>query len=72
MSDFGNGYGELDRQLAEALRSARTTEEADRIARADGLRDARDAADWLRERSPEPGSPRAEAERECRRRGRSR
>jgi len=49
-----NGYGDKDRQLADALRTAESTEDADRIARDDGLRDARDAASWLKERSSPP------------------
>ena len=46
-----NGYGDTDRQLADDLRSARTKDEADKIARKGGLQDAADAAAWLRERS---------------------
>lgn len=47
----GSGYGDRDQQMADALRSARTSREADRIARDNGLRDAEAAEDWLRERS---------------------
>jgi len=46
-----NGYGQLDRTMADALRAARSTEEADKIARENGLEDAQDAASWLKERS---------------------
>jgi hypothetical protein len=45
------GYGRQDRQMARALANAKDENEADRIARANGLRDARDARSWLRERS---------------------
>lgn len=46
-----NGYGDKDRELADALRSASTKKEADEIAKADGHKDAADAADWLKGRS---------------------
>jgi hypothetical protein len=57
------GYGDKDRELAGALRSASSREEAERIARADSMDSLEDALAWLRERSPEPGSPRARAAR---------
>lgn len=46
-----DGYGEQDRQMAGSLRSAASQREADQIARGNGLADADDAANWLRERS---------------------
>lgn len=46
-----NGYGDMDRKLAGALRSASTKDEADKIAQADGHKDAADATDWLHGRS---------------------
>lgn len=49
--DDHNGSGQADRDLADKLRAATTTEEADAIARRDGLIDGADAALWLRERS---------------------
>jgi len=49
MSD--NGYGEADRQLADDLRAASDSDQADQIARSHGLRDAEDAVSWLKERS---------------------
>lgn len=48
---IGDGYGEKDREMAAGLRAARTPQDADRIARDNGLRDGRDAASWLRERT---------------------
>jgi hypothetical protein len=45
------GYGRLDREMAQALGKAPGQEEADKIARDNGLRDARDARDWLASRS---------------------
>jgi hypothetical protein len=45
------GYGRKDREMARALARAASPKEADRIARANGLKDARDARNWLRERS---------------------
>jgi hypothetical protein len=46
-----NGYGDFARKMADDLRKASAMEEAGQIARDHGLRDAEDAADWLRERS---------------------
>jgi hypothetical protein len=46
-----NGYGARDRQMADALRAAKTSAEADQIARANGMTDASDAVSWLKERS---------------------
>lgn len=46
-----NGIGRKDKALADALRAARNDEEADRIARNDGHRNATDAVLWLQERS---------------------
>jgi len=54
MGIFGgsaSGYGDSDQRMADALRSAGSKQEADQIARDNGLRDAGDAADWLEERS---------------------
>jgi hypothetical protein len=45
-----NGYGHADRKMSNALRSARTQEQADQIARDNGLKDCKDAVQWLRER----------------------
>jgi len=45
------GYGRQDREMTKALARAKSPAEADRVARADGLKDARDARSWLRERS---------------------
>jgi hypothetical protein len=45
------GYGDKDRQMAEVLAEAPTRAEADKIARADGHKDAKAARAWLRERS---------------------
>ena len=45
------GYGKGDRNLNRALRTAPSPEDADRIARADGHEDARDARKWLVMRS---------------------
>lgn len=50
-SESENGYGEQDERMADALRSAGTAGEADQIARDNGLKDAEDAMNWLRERS---------------------
>jgi len=49
--ESGSGYGKQDRRMARALRSAGTKDEADEIARDNGLKDAEDAEKWLRERS---------------------
>lgn len=46
-----NGYGDQDRRMAGALRNAGSTEEADQIARDNGLKDAKDAVNWLEGRS---------------------
>lgn len=51
LRDSENGYGDIDRRMADELRNAETLDEADRIARRNGLRDATDAADWLKSRS---------------------
>jgi hypothetical protein len=51
LGESDNGYGDLDRQMADALRAAKTTAEADQIARANGLTDASAAVSWLKERS---------------------
>lgn len=45
------GYGARDAKLAKDLRGAKNKAEADRIARKDGHRDAKDAKSWLRGRS---------------------
>lgn len=46
-----NGYGERDKAMADALRAASTSEEADEIAHLNGLEDAADAVAWPEERS---------------------
>lgn len=45
------GYGSADRKLAEDLSKATSKDQADKIAKADGHKDARDAESWLRDRS---------------------
>jgi hypothetical protein len=45
------GYGRADREMAKALDKAPSQAEADRIARENGLKDAKDARNWLRERA---------------------
>jgi hypothetical protein len=45
------GYGNRDREMAEVLAKAPTRAEADKIAQADGHKDAAGARKWLRDRS---------------------
>jgi hypothetical protein len=45
------GYGRADRKMAEDLSKATSKAQADKVARDRGLKDARDARDWLRDRS---------------------
>jgi hypothetical protein len=45
------GFGRKDREMAKSLDKANSREAADRIARDNGLKDADDARDWLRERA---------------------
>lgn len=45
------GYGARDAKLAKDLRGAKNKAEADRIARKDGHKNAKDAKDWLKGRS---------------------
>jgi hypothetical protein len=45
------GYGAKDRQLAEDLSKATSKAQADKIARADGHKDAEGARSWLKDRS---------------------
>jgi len=46
------GYGDADAKLARDLRAARNAAEADRIAQADGHKNAEAARQWLKDRSP--------------------
>ena len=43
------GFGRADREMAKALDKANSKDAADKIARDNGLKDADDARDWLRE-----------------------
>ncbi len=48
---MAKGFGSKDAALAGKLDSAKTKDEADAVAKADGHKDAKDARDWLKGRS---------------------
>lgn len=49
--NYPTGYGDADKKLADRVFNAPTRREADAAAKADGLKNAEDAAAWLAERS---------------------